>query len=248
MKTIVTLTSFPKRMYFVPQVLRSIYAQTQRPDIVVLHLSEAEYPAGQVPAEVQPFVTGEGLELRWHSSNERQWKKLIPTMMEWPDGEIVSIDDDIIYPPYFVARITAELRANGHTCPVTCGHIRWPNYGGIKTHYGCFTATMAKFHAPYVFELYDRDIRPIALDETVASFDDELYTHTALMNGILYQGSSMDLNNLRSINRLPGPISHGVTWRDDFDRWNTFVHDLISHRYGIDTRARARQLMKNHDR
>mgnify|MGYP002622085869 CR=1 FL=1 len=232
-------------MFFVPQVLKSIYGQTRRPDAVVLHLSEEEYPQMEdgLPTDVLRYVRREGLLLRWHKGNARQWKKLIPTMREWPEAEIVSLDDDIIYPADFIERLTDEFRADGRTHPVTCGHSVWTGYGRIKSHYGCFTVTMAKFHAPEVFELWERDIRPIVIAARRKTFDDPLYTHTALMHGVLYKGSAMNLNPLRKVHRLPEPVSHNANWRTDWFGWNDFLHDLIRKRYGIDTQQRAKELM-----
>ena len=243
--TIVTLTSFPQRMFFVPKVLESIYRQTRVPDAVVLHLSADEY------ADISKFKIQNpnlvpslerGLLLRFHEGNERCWKKLIPTMREWPDAKIISIDDDIIYPPHFVERLTDEYRENGCRQPITCGHCVWKRYGGIYSHYGCFSLTQAKFHAPQVFDLWD-EIRPIVLANRVKTFDDELYTQTALLNGVLYKPSSMNLNPLRKEHHLPCPVSHTPTWREDWNRWNTFIHDLILKRYGVDTKEQAMRLM-----
>lgn len=243
--TIVALTSFPKRMSFVPKVLESIYSQTRVPDMVVLHLSKEEYEDNEQfkikNEKLIPFLE-RGLQLRFHDGNERCWKKLIPTMREWPEAEIISIDDDIIYPPYFVERLTDEYRANGCRQPMTCGHCVWKRYGGIYSHYGCFSLTQAKYHAPQVFDLWD-EIRPIVLANKVKTFDDELYTQTALLNGVLYKPSSMDLNPLRKKHHLPCPVSHTKGWRRDWNRWNDFIHDLILKRYGVDTRQRAERMM-----
>lgn len=244
--TIVTLTSFPQRMFFVPKVLESIYSQTRLPDAVVLHLSEEEFPVNgrwSMVNYLAPFIE-KGLLLRFHDGNERCWKKLIPTMQEWPEAEIISIDDDIIYPPYFVERLTDEYRANGCRQPMTCGHCVWRWYGGIYTHYGCFSLTQAKFHAPQVFDLW-KEIRPIVLENRVKTFDDELYTHTALLNGVLYKPCSMNLNPLRKEHRLPCPVSHTAGWRNAWNQWNGFIHDLILKRYGVDTQERAQELTTN---
>lgn len=239
--TIVTLTSFPARMSFVPKVLDSIYSQTQQPDAVVLHLSLEEYPQheGSLPSDVLQYTYNKGMMLRWHDGNERCWKKLIPTMREWPDAEIISIDDDIIYPLHFVETITREFRENGCSQPITCGHVPWKNWGGIYSHYGCFSLTQAKFHAPYVFELYDRYIRKVVLENSVKTFDDELYTLTALCNGIFYKASSMNLNPLRKEHQLPCPVSHTANWKQDWHRWRDHLHDLILKQYGIDARQCA---------
>ena len=218
------------------------------PDAVVLHLSLEEYPGREadLPPDVLRFVERNGLLLRWHEGNERCWKKLIPTMKEWPDAEIISIDDDIIYPPYFVERITQEFRANGRRQPITCGHSVWRGWNCINSHYGCFSLTMAKFHTPYVFELYDSHIRMIVLAGSMKTFDDELYTLTALCNGVFYKTSSMNLNPLRKENRLPCPVSHQSSWKQEWRAWRDFMADLIMKRYGIDTRnvALAQTMLK----
>lgn len=234
-EVVVTMTSFPARINFVPEVLESIYRQTRKPDRVVLHLSRDEFDSGWLMQDGAWLMDDDRLTVRWHDGNERAFKKLIYTLREWPDAVVVSIDDDIIYPEYFVETIFGEIRSNGYTAPVTCGHVPWKSWGGINSHYGGFTATMSKFYRPYLDELYDSFVKPLALTGE-ARFDDELYTLTALVNGVRYQPSKMNLNPLRKEHILPGTLSvHGteeyrVAWR----LWRELLREAITARYGID--------------
>ena len=87
---IVSLTSYPARFGSLHLVLRSLLTQSVRADRVVLWLDEGDEHL------LPPAVTSLGVETRicprW-----RSYKKIIPTLMEWPEAHIVTADDDIYY-------------------------------------------------------------------------------------------------------------------------------------------------------
>lgn len=96
-KLIVSLTSFPQRMYDIHYCLYSLLKQTLKPDMIILWLAEEQFPdkENDIPQEVlnlQKF----GLTIKW-CKNLYSYKKLIPTLEEFPNDIIITTDDDIFY-------------------------------------------------------------------------------------------------------------------------------------------------------
>jgi hypothetical protein len=94
---IVSLTSYPERMYEIKYTLYSLLNQTLKPDMIILWLTEDEFPnrekdiASEI-TELQNF----GLTIKW-CKNIKSYKKLIPALNEFPDACIVTADDDLYY-------------------------------------------------------------------------------------------------------------------------------------------------------
>ncbi len=109
-RLIVSLTSFPERMYDIHYCLYSLLNQRLKPDLVVLWLAEEEFPNGEydIPSEVLKLKQY-GLEIRF-CENLMSFKKLIPSLIEFPDDIIVTADDDVYYPEDWL-----ELLYGGHT-------------------------------------------------------------------------------------------------------------------------------------
>ena len=94
---IVSLTSYPERMYDIHYCLYSLLTQSIKPDQLILWLAEEEFSNKEkdIPKKVlnlQKF----GLTIKW-CNNIKSYKKLIPTLKEYPNDIIVTADDDIFY-------------------------------------------------------------------------------------------------------------------------------------------------------
>ncbi len=100
-KLIVSFTSFPPRIAGLTSVLESIYNQSRQADRVILWLAEEQFPQreAELPEELLAFVQAGKLELRWCPVDLKPHKKYFYAMQENPDDIIVTIDDDILYPP-----------------------------------------------------------------------------------------------------------------------------------------------------
>lgn len=94
---IVSLTSFPQRMHDIQYCIYSLLDQTIKPDKIILWLAEDQYPnkENDIPQEVLRFKDY-GLSIKW-CENLYSYKKLIPTLIEYPDAIIITTDDDIFY-------------------------------------------------------------------------------------------------------------------------------------------------------
>lgn len=104
-KVIVSLTSFPQRMYDIHFCLYSLLNQTLKPDRLILWLAEEEFPNREqdIPNTVLSFKE-KGLEIKW-CNNIKSYKKLIPALKEFPNAVIVTADDDIYYPVEWLEKL-----------------------------------------------------------------------------------------------------------------------------------------------
>ena len=94
---IVSLTSFPQRMYELHYTLYSLLTQNIKPGKIILWLAEEEFPhlEKDIPKKVLN-LRNNGLEIKW-CNNIYSYKKLIPALKNYPDNIIVTADDDIFY-------------------------------------------------------------------------------------------------------------------------------------------------------
>lgn len=107
-RLIVSLSTFPDRVYDVHFSIYSLLTQTCKPDQVVLWLAKDQFPHGEedVPACVLDMKK-HGLTLAW-CEDVKSYKKLIPALRSYPNDIIVTADDDIFYPPFWLERLYAS--------------------------------------------------------------------------------------------------------------------------------------------
>lgn len=97
---IVSFTSYPARIHAVPQVLESLYAQSMKPDRILLWLAEEQFPNhdADLPKTLIEDAAAGKFELRW-CDDLGSHKKYFYAMQEYPEDIIVTVDDDNIYHP-----------------------------------------------------------------------------------------------------------------------------------------------------
>lgn len=106
---IVSLTTYSKRIHDVHLVIESIAQQTLKPNRLILWLDESEFTLETIPLILHKQVE-RGLEIRF-CPNYRSYKKLIPTLKKFPDANIITIDDDVLYPHDMVELLYKEHQA-----------------------------------------------------------------------------------------------------------------------------------------
>ncbi len=105
-KVIVSLTSFPAVIGFVPAAVRSILEGSVQPDKIVLYLTASQFPAGVVPDEIEELKAAcRYFEVRFWDENIRSYTKLVPALHDFPDDVIITIDDDTRYAPKMVEKL-----------------------------------------------------------------------------------------------------------------------------------------------
>ncbi len=112
---IVSLTSYPQRIPRLHITLYSLLRQTCRPDRLILWLAEDEFPGGKsdLPTEILMLLEY-GLEIRF-CENLRSYKKLIPSLREFPDAVIVTADDDFYYRSEWLDGLYQAYQRNPNT-------------------------------------------------------------------------------------------------------------------------------------
>ncbi|PKF61857.1 glycosyl transferase [Psychromonas sp. psych-6C06] len=93
---IISFTTYNKRIHDVHLVVESIAQQTVKPNRLILWLDEGEFTLESLPLILHKQME-RGLEVRF-CPNYRSYKKLIPTLKEFPEANVITIDDDVLYP------------------------------------------------------------------------------------------------------------------------------------------------------
>lgn len=120
-KIIVSLTSFPERMYDMPYCLYSLLKQTMKPDMVILWLGEEQFPnkEADIPETVLRLKKN-GLTIKW-TKDIKSYKKLIPALKKYPTDIIVTADDDIFYAPDWLEKLYETHKQ--HPTDIVCHRV-----------------------------------------------------------------------------------------------------------------------------
>ena len=107
-KIIVSLTSYPERMYDIHYCLYSLLNQSLKPDEVILWLAKEEFPKLENDLSDKILhLTNNGLTIKW-CDNIKSYKKLLPALKEYPNDIIVTADDDIFYAKNWLEKLYNE--------------------------------------------------------------------------------------------------------------------------------------------
>lgn len=102
---IVSLTTFPPRINKLWLVIESILNQTKKPDKIILWLYEGEFNGKESLPRSLRRLEKRGLEIRFCSENLLPHKKYYYTLKEHPESTIITVDDDMIYPPGLIENL-----------------------------------------------------------------------------------------------------------------------------------------------
>lgn len=130
-KVVISLTSFPKRIHFAHKSIQSIMNQTYKPDLILLCLSQTEFPKKEEDLPNNLLVlTNYGLKIVWTTDNLRSYKKLIPALQLYPKDIIVTADDDLYYPVDWLDNLIASYKQ--HPEDIHCHLITRISYENKK--------------------------------------------------------------------------------------------------------------------
>ena len=93
---IISLTTYSKRIETVDKVISSLLEQSIAVDKIILWLDEEEITFEELPEQLKALVS-ERFEVKF-CPNYKSYKKLIPTLKEYPNATLITFDDDISYP------------------------------------------------------------------------------------------------------------------------------------------------------
>lgn len=108
---IVSLTSYPKRIASTAVALERIFAQTLKPDRIILWLSEENFPSKEAELPLPLLdLKQRGLEIAWCQGDIKSYKKLIPALEKYPEDIIITLDDDLFYELDLVEKLYASYQ------------------------------------------------------------------------------------------------------------------------------------------
>jgi len=101
---VVSIASYPKRDPFLPAVFQALSRQTIVPRKWILVLSEEDYLDEGLPVHLKA-LENRGVEILWVENNPYAVKKLVPTLEKYPDFDVVTFDDELIYGEKVIERL-----------------------------------------------------------------------------------------------------------------------------------------------
>lgn len=133
-KVIVSFTSYGRRVREVlPFMVISLLRQTYKPDMVLLWLDDEHWSDSNLPLILRQLKT-KGLTIRY-CKDIKSYKKLIPTLEEFPDDLIITCDDDIFYRRNMVERLVAEYEKDpSHVYTHRAHRVSFDNDGILKPY------------------------------------------------------------------------------------------------------------------
>lgn len=114
-EVVVSLTSFGKRIYQAHLAIESIMQGTVKPNRIVLWLSEEEFKGKPLPRTIE-LQKDRGLQVEY-CEDTRSYNKLVPSLKQYPNACIITIDDDAMYEYDIVERL---LDAHRDTPDAVC--------------------------------------------------------------------------------------------------------------------------------
>lgn len=108
---VVSIASYPKRDHLLPAVFEALSYQTVRPRKWLLVLSEEDYPNQKLPKHLMK-LSDKGVEILLIKNNPYAVKKLLPVLNQYPDYDVITLDDDIIYHRALLKRLVDYAHEN----------------------------------------------------------------------------------------------------------------------------------------
>lgn len=102
---IVSLTSFPARINDVWITIASLLNQDYQNMKVVLWLSRVQFPTMAILPKKLLALQSKGLTIHLVEDDMKPHKKYLYSMQMYPQNSIVTVDDDIIYPPKLISQL-----------------------------------------------------------------------------------------------------------------------------------------------
>lgn len=102
---IVSLTTFPARIDNVWLTIETILHQTEKPDKILLWLYKGEFNGKLSLPKRLIELEKRGLKIKFCNENLLPHKKYYYTMLAYPDANIITIDDDMLYPPNLLTNL-----------------------------------------------------------------------------------------------------------------------------------------------
>ena len=118
---VISLTSIPERFRKLHNCIRSLLAQRQRAERIVLYLARDECSGINIPTKLERLQRA-GFEIRYVDTNVRSLNKIYHALADFPEKTIVTCDDDKLYPPGWLEGLVRTSRR--HEGCIICNRSR----------------------------------------------------------------------------------------------------------------------------
>lgn len=123
-KVVVSLTSYGRRVKkILPLTIVSLLKQTYKPDEVILWLDDS-WEKKDLPTKLSKLEKY-GLTIKF-CQDIKSYKKLIPSLISFPDDVIITVDDDVYYRKNVIEKLIKCHRENPGK--VICNDAHFPNF------------------------------------------------------------------------------------------------------------------------
>ncbi|MDR0662362.1 MAG: hypothetical protein LBF76_03180, partial [Holosporales bacterium] len=185
---------------------------------VVLWLAQSQFPCKthDLPKELL-HLRQFGLSIQW-CEDLKSLKKIIPSLRSYPDDVIVTADDDIMYPPYWLEHLYAAHQKNpsyvqarmAYSVPLgTEDEIAaYPGYAGEKEDVLPFSYTPSGWGGVlYPPHSLHEETTPTDIAMKIAPYDDEIWCWAMMvLQGTRLHAIKGDWDDLIRL-RIPGSLS-----------------------------------------
>lgn len=192
---IVSLTTYGDRIYDVALTIESIMDQTMKANRIVLWLDNS-FKTKRLPNALH-LLEKRGLEIKY-CKDIRSYTKLVPSLREFPDDIIVTIDDDVLYNNDLLDKLISayledpkyiyctqyhrmDFDSNGNLKPYTQWICRHSDREASPLN--CFLGTAGVLYPPHALddEVFNEEV---FMD--ICKFADDIWFHAmAIKNGTL---------------------------------------------------------------
>lgn len=201
---VLSMTTFPGRIYEVKYAIYSLVKQTFMPDEFILWLSKDEFPRGELDIAESLLILLKKWNVQikfWES--DKSFKKIIPTLINYPDAIVVTADDDIFYDEDWLEKMYTDYLIHGEICchrahKVTLNngemikYDEWPTAPEDSSSYSNFPTSVGGVLYP-----------PHSLSEDAIKRD--LYKQLTPLNDDIWIWAMALLNN-RKIRKVANPM------------------------------------------
>ena len=130
---IVSLTSFPARINDIWICIETILRQSYKPDMIILWLAEEQFPEKKLPENLLKLQE-RGLIIKY-CDDLKSHKKYYYTLKEYPNANIITLDDDSYYPENILENLIKLHKESGNSICANRAHkITYTKNGEIKPY------------------------------------------------------------------------------------------------------------------
>lgn len=240
-EVVVSLTSYGERIRYAYLAIESIMQGALKPNRIVLWLSDDEKDK-ILPATLQLQIK-RGLEVRY-CPDIRSYTKIIPSLQEFPDACIVTIDDDMIYdvslldnlvysyqenPTCVIANRTHLITFDDKRMPKSYLQWNWYSWENTPSHRNFFTGCGGVLYPPNCLDssVFDFDV----FNRICYTADDIWLNAMAIKNGTktahcaltdCCETSASDIYGLAAVNNNASDCKNDIQLKAVFEKYNLY--------------------------